>query len=483
MNEKNNDQNEDFDKSQNENLNPEENPQESTSPESPEESTENTPEEDFPETPPKEPIIEEDLPEKPIEEPVIEENLPENPTEEPIIEEKPSTEIVEEKIIPPVAKKRNPYKIAFFVLGSALILGTGSFFGYQYYKNNQTPVEENTCLDSETKIYDAYKDAVVLVKHQYGYFAKIDGKEIQLSVPEANPETLYGTGFFVDREGTIITNSHVAEPWNSGESNDKIQNNIRNFRLKIASILTTDISSDDYENFISSNWESAEIRDEYYDEGYESEGESEPQGEEFVTSDVAQDTIATPVDIAASIPQKNYVSEDNIEVYVKTIEISVALHNSNQEWLLCDVLKISENSDIDLASLQLQGKHTPDNISNIINLDNADQFDMNLKPGEKAVMIGFPMGEDFAQTNSGIKVQLYNGDLSKESDGTKIQYSITSTHGASGAPVFNNCGELIAVNFSGVDQVQGFNFGIVAKHIQSVYQMNVSAVDSTKSAQ
>ena len=451
MNEKNNDQNEDFDQSQNENLNPEENPQENISPESTEE----------------------------IKEETVEENISENPSEEPIIDEKPTTEVVEEKVIPPVVKKKNPYKIAFFVLGGALILGTGGFFGYQYYKNNQAPVEENICLDTDTKIYDAYKDAVVLVKHQYGYFAKIDGKEIQLSVPEANPETLYGTGFFVDREGTIITNSHVAEPWNSAQGNEKIQTNIRNFRLKIASILTTDISSDDYENFISSNWESAEIREEYYDEGYESEGESEPQGEEFVTSDTsqAQDTIATPVDIAASIPQKNYVSEDNIEVYVKTIEISVALHNSNQEWLLCDVLKISENSDIDLASLQLQWKHTPDNIANVINLDNADQYDTNLKPGEKAVMIGFPMGEDFAQTNSGIKVQLYNGDLSKESDGTKIQYSITSTHGASGAPVFNNCGQLIAVNFSGVDQVQGFNFGIVAKHIQSVYQMYPSKVE------
>ncbi len=74
---------------------------------------------------------------------------------------------------------------------------------------------------------------------------------------------------------------------------------------------------------------------------------------------------------------------------------------------------------------------------------------------------------DLAKTDSGIKVQLYDGKISKESDGNKIQYSITSTHGASGAPVFNECGQLIAVNFSGVDEVQGFNFGIVAKHIRN----------------
>lgn len=84
-------------------------------------------------------------------------------------------------------------------------------------------------------------------------------------------------------------------------------------------------------------------------------------------------------------------------------------------------------------------------------------------------MIGYPLGEDLAQTISGIKVQLYNGQISKESDGTKIQYNVTSTHGASGAPVFNNCGQLIAVNFSGVEKVQGYNFGIIAKKIYSIY--------------
>ncbi|MEZ0129306.1 serine protease, partial [Flavobacterium sp. LBUM151] len=93
--------------------------------------------------------------------------------------------------------------------------------------------------------------------------------------------------------------------------------------------------------------------------------------------------------------------------------------------------------------------------------------DASLNPGQKAIMVGYPLGMDLAQTNSGIKVQLYDGKISKESDGNKIQYSITSTHGASGAPVFNECGQLIAVNFSGVDEVQGFNFGIVAKHIRT----------------
>jgi S1-C subfamily serine protease len=308
-----------------------------------------------------------------------------------------------------------------------------------------------------------------LVKHEYGYFAKINGKEIQLNVEEARPETLYGTGFFVDRKGVMITNKHVLEPWSSGgEVESEIDRKKQNLHLKIASILTTDISSDNYEDFISSNWENASASENYEGEDGDYSEEDQLHGEDFVSSDVPDSANAT-TDIAASIPQKDYVSADEIEVYIKTIELSVALHDSDQEWIPSKVLKISDEANIDLATLQLEDEHTPDNITNVINLEKAITDDSTLKPGEKAVMIGYPLGVDFAQTETGIKVQIYNGDLSKESDGTKIQYSITSTHGASGAPVFNSCGQLIAVNFSGIDQVQGFNFGILAKHIQKVY--------------
>lgn len=386
------------------------------------------------------------------------------------IQEKPLEQEPKETLPIAEQKKKNPYKIAFFSLGGIILLGGASYFGYKYYKDHQVePIVENTCLDTDTKIYDAYKDAVVMVKHKYAFFAKIKGKEIQLNIPEASEETLFGTAFFVDKKGNMISNSHVLQPWNSPENIDKININTTNIRRKIASILTTDISEDGYETFIASNWGNASS--EYNEEGEYSESENEEgDGEEFISSNESTvDSAAEAVDIAASIPQKNYVSEDDIEVYMKTIDISVALHNSAEEWLSCTIEKISEDQSVDLGVLQLTTKETPNTVVNIINLENAVTDDQTLRPGEKAVMIGYPLGEDLAQTISGIKVQLYNGQISKESDGTKIQYSVTSTHGASGSPIFNNCGQLIAVNFSGVEKVQGFNFGIVAKQIHSVY--------------
>lgn len=363
-------------------------------------------------------------------------------------------------------KKRKTYKIIFCAV---IILSSAAFFGFKYLKKPPAAI----CLDSDTKVYNEYKDAVVLIKHSYGYFAKIKGKEIQITTEDAKEETVFGTGFFVDREGKILTNSHVLQPWNSSqEEQEKTSIAIRNIRLKIASILTTDVSEEDYQSFIERNWKIASAYDESEGEGdYEGEGEEtseEPAGEEFVSSNETEtDTTKVTTDIAAAIPVKEYVSRDDIEVYVKTVEIAVALHDSNDQWLSCDVEKISEDTNIDLGIVRLTDHTTPQSVANIINLDNAVKNDALLNPGQKAIMVGYPLGMDLAQTDSGIKVQLYDGKISKESDGNKIQYSITSTHGASGAPVFNECGQLIAVNFSGVDEVQGFNFGIVAKHIST----------------
>lgn len=395
------------------------------------------------------------------------------------IQEEPEGQRPKESLPVTETTKRNPYKIAFFSLGGIILLGGASYFGYQYYKDHQVePVVENVCLDTDTKIYDTYKDAVVMVKHRYAFVAKIKGKEVLLNIPEASEETLFGTAFFVDKMGNMISNSHVLQPWNSPEMLDKINTDAGNIRRKIASILTTDISEDGYETFIASNWGSASS--EYSNDGegeYHDESEADNEGEEFISSNESTvDSTSAAVDIAASIPQKDYVSEDEIEVYMKTVDISVAVHNSAEEWLPSTIEKISEDPSVDLGVLQLTSKETPNTVVNIIDLQNAVTDDKTLRPGEKAVMIGYPLGEDLAQTISGIKVQLYNGQISKESDGTKIQYSVTSTHGASGSPIFNNCGQLIAVNFSGVEQVQGYNFGIIAKQINSVYPFLASEV-------
>jgi S1-C subfamily serine protease len=316
--------------------------------------------------------------------------------------------------------------------------------------------KEIVCLKNQTEIYEKYKDAVVLVKHTFGFKISIKGCEpFVLQVGGLDNQTVYGTGFFVSDDGKIITNHHVAEPW-LYEQNKETPNYIKE---RIAEILPDSIPETEYKTFLENKWNE-------YDEDYEEEGDVE------VSNPIVLDSAAAIVEVVAETaatsqePEKsiNYVSIDDIVVEGKTIEISVATHGSNENWLDCKILKVSDDQEVDIAVLQPNDNQLPATVGNIINLKEAVLDDQTLKPGTNAILIGYPMGMTLANTKRGIKVQVYEGQINKESDGVSLQYNVTSTHGASGSPVFNECGQLIAINYAGFDQAQGYNFGIVAKH-------------------
>jgi S1-C subfamily serine protease len=330
--------------------------------------------------------------------------------------------------------------------------------------------KESICLNSQTAIYEKYKEAVVLVKHTFSLQISIKGSEpFQLQVDDSTFEekTISGTGFFVSEDGKIVTNHHVAEPWKY--RNDSKIEDFSELKDHIAAILPDSIDKKDYKTYLESHW------NDYYNE----EGEGDYSEKEAVAEDntpaanVDSTSVSSEVDdlIAenkleekAVISQIIYTNVDDIEIVPNTVEISIALHDSKDDWLQCNVLKIASEDEVDIAILQLENKKLPASVSDIIDLDNAVSDDTSIKPGTNAILIGYPMGLQLANTRKGIKVQVYEGQINKESDGVSIQYNVTSTHGASGSPVFNECGQLIAINYAGYEQAQGYNFGIVAKH-------------------
>lgn len=335
-----------------------------------------------------------------------------------------------------------------------------------------------------------------------------------------------GTGFFVSEDGHIVTNHHVVEPWffkkvdaeEEDEEEEYYDHEIENIKDLIIRHICPTTSPKKYKEILESSLENGVSQvNSIYDDGainrlYETsiENKKTPENdEEYAT--ITRDTISMRIDSSLAdnsdeideeyadeqydeirnerekIYQKKEAlknckkyefddyddiivfSRDVIKITCKLIDTRIALHGSNSNWLKCKVIKVAEGTDIDLAILQLEGETLPEEVENIVDLDNAIVDDVKIKPGSEAILIGYPLGMELAKSKKGeLKVQIYDGKISKESDGTKIQYSTTSTHGASGSPIFNSCGQLIAVNYSGYDFTQGYNFGIVAKHIKSL---------------
>lgn len=86
----------------------------------------------------------------------------------------------------------------------------------------------------------------------------------------------------------------------------------------------------------------------------------------------------------------------------------------------------------------------------------------------KLYMIGYNQGPTLALTNDGIKVQITQGYISQNTDSIKIMYSIPALQGSSGSPVVNQYGELVAINFAGINNTQGFNYGIRVERLREI---------------
>ena len=100
----------------------------------------------------------------------------------------------------------NPLKRKKIIIGAVVgVFLLSAFLGPKIFDHFNK--KEIVCLNGQTEVYDKYKDAVVLVEHNYVYEVSIKGSEpiqIELNDDFMKEKGVYGTGFFVSEDGKII---------------------------------------------------------------------------------------------------------------------------------------------------------------------------------------------------------------------------------------------------------------------------------------
>lgn len=316
---------------------------------------------------------------------------------------------------------------------SIILLLCGGSYGIYSLKGCQGrgPIPITPKQMSDQEIYSKYKNSTVLLIGYYYYkvsagnldLSKLDlptevvisnGKLKAVNGQRNNMNLYTGTGFYISEDGKIVTNLHIVRPWL--------------FDKELSLI------SDQYKMFMASA------------------ASENPALNAFT----AQIKVEGVLDYIGMIPNGAYFSDENLKQ--------------------CRELIAHDNTDKDVAILQLETKKLPDSNCSIIDINQAIINDSEIQVGSHIYTMGFPFGLSLQDLKSSKGIQLFGqgGSITRECSEYSFSFNAPSYHGASGSPIFNERGQLIGVLNSGVDKSQGFNGAIKASHVIDLLNKNIS---------
>lgn len=343
------------------------------------------------------------------------------------------------------------------------------------------------------EIFSECSSGVVMVLNQYYYTIKMPGMMLYCTGIDENgnlqnltgdireiqnkKSQMFGTGFFISKDGKILTNRHVVKPQ---IDKSQMKGALQQILYSYAYILGLRMSEiNDSINMLNSEIDDATMP--YYDD-YGNYIDPQQYGGADV-SGLRQQMMLLENEISQlTAARDNLASIDMSEVSIDSqCSLGVAYNNtfvsSVNDFNKCVATQVSTDSNVDLAVLQLWGKAAPDNAYIFHFYGEKDGGESkwqqlldvfsDKKEEKKAVklqdelyMIGYNEGIKLANTSQGIQAQITSGQVSQTPDQYKIMYTVPSLPGSSGSPVLNKQGDVVAVNFAGVSNTQGFNFGI-----------------------
>ncbi|MBQ9649799.1 MAG: serine protease [Prevotella sp.] len=345
------------------------------------------------------------------------------------------------------------------------------------------------CASGVVLIYCESYHSITLPTGQTMYMTGLEenGDAVNVTTDEElikrNCNRMFGTGFFIDSKGDIMTNRHVVNvAMDEFEAQEKIVASLRRERQTYI---------DSMEMARRAYAELEEKKKECYSQDF------------FGNVYVSNQELLQKINIVMANVEERFngwrylcdfisANANPRAIKVKTYsKLGIAYNNTHVEDFddflkgnPCTVRKISRREDADLAIIQLKKKQTPEHAhvfdvsgkvmkekeskspSDYINqilfgetpMEETDADD--LKMDQQLYMIGYNHGIAIAQTREGIKAQMTSGKITQLPDGIRLLYSIPTMQGSSGSPVFDEDGTLRGVNFAKATLNDDFNFGI-----------------------
>ena len=336
---------------------------------------------------------------------------------------------------------------------------------------------------SAEQIFDAQASGVVMILNEYYYSVSlaggntfyfsdiIEGKMQNLVFNPQMVQTTYsfGTGFFIDDRGGILTNRHVVNHYVK-------KSEVLPYVQKLISAMVGYAQERQREAIYEADKIYSLLKQNYIidSQGDIYRGHSATQYSNALKRRL-QELSNDYNEAQRYISELKRISVSDVVIRCHS-KIGIAYNNSYvtgpQDFKPCVVERESANEEVDLALIRLADGATPEG-AYIFKTSPAAKRSLFSKGNESLTLdqqlylIGYNRGIALASTSEGIRAQLTSGRISQKPDNYRVMYTIPILPGSSGSPVVNSYGELVAVNFAAVSGTQSFNFGIPLAQIQA----------------
>lgn len=294
-----------------------------------------------------------------------------------------------------------------------------------------------------------YRPAVIYVRASYHYIIDFEDNPMpgQWDGKLSFNEQIYyqATAFFLDSLGRMGTNRHVAVPWEyvTKEDEDKI-------RQEIEDRLPRSREDSEINKFLETGLGQTVLKYAY-------------------SKSISREAFIKKVyDICDRIRKSHYTIGGALNFI--TLGYPGNYYTHEDEFQRCNVLKVSDNRDIDLAILQLNNKTTPKEIKYLFNPDNyySDRLDP-LK--DQLYVIGYPAGITWGMDDKSksLEPSIRETKCSKEPGRYDFEFQANSVGGSSGSPVFNNNGQLVGILYGSYSVAGGATKAVHSKFLKKLY--------------